>query len=145
MGYRGIDYLIQIILGAPIFKHGYMWNMNVYTLDAIVAMSIMFSTAVLVLALAPIYSYSYYVPEKELSLLLSEPGFIKALYCMDVKTVEAYLNSYLDEPYNLTVYDEDGVKLFSVGCPVEGISAVAVLPGWNGTLRKLIVSLRVGG
>ena len=119
--------------------------MNAYTLDSILAASILFSTVLLASILAPLYSYSYYIPGQELSLLLSELGFIKALYCMDVKTVEAYLNSYLDEPYNLTVYGEDGVKLFSVGCPVEGIAAVAVLPGWNGTLRKLIVSLRVGG
>ena len=121
------------------------YSMNAYTLDSILAASILFSTVLLASILAPLYSYSYYVPEEELSLLLSEPGFIKALYDQDIKALEAYLNSYLDEPYNLTVYDEDGVKLFSVGCPVEGIAAVAVLPGWNGTLNKLIVCLRLGG
>jgi len=118
---------------------------NIYTLDSILAASILFSTVLLASILAPLYSYSYYVPEDELAELLSEPGFIKALYDQDVRTVEAYLNSLLNTPYNLTVYDEYGNKIFSVGVPVEGLAATATLPGWNGTLRRLIVSLRVWG
>jgi len=51
--------------------------------------------------------------EEELAELLSEPGFINAIYENNAKTVEACLNSLLVRPYNLTVYDRNGSSVLA--------------------------------
>jgi len=119
--------------------------MNVYVLDSVFAVSILVATVLTVSVLGVLSTQLSLPPEKELAVLLSEPGFVSAVYLGDEKTVIAYLNSFLDRPYNFTVYYNDGRVFFTVGVDVEGVSAVAVLPGWNGSLKPLIVSLRVGG
>ena len=63
-----------------------------------------------------------------------------AIYSRDVRTLEAYLNSFLEKPYNLTVFLPDGRVYLTVGPPVIGVAAVAKLLGWNGSLKPLIVS-----
>ena len=74
-----------------------------------------------------------------------DEDFLQAVYSMDLSRVEAILNTYLGMiPYNLTVYDANGNILLTVGEDVEGISAVIMIPGINGTLRPIIISLKVG-
>ena len=116
--------------------------MNVYTLDAGFAAAIILLT-VLVVAATRTWTPDLAAPEEELAELLKEPGFINAVYEGDSRTIEAYLNSFLSCPYNFTVYS-GGSKVLSVGTEVQGVAAVAELPGWRGTRRVLVVSLRVG-
>ena len=84
-------------------------------------------------------------PDDVLGVLCMDEDFLQAVYSLDLSRVEAILNSYLGMvPYNLTVYDADGNILLTVGENVEGISAVIMIPGINGTLRPIIISLKVG-
>lgn len=119
--------------------------MNVYVLDGIIASIVLLGTLSTILISSYDIINVYSNPEKELSELLSEPFFVSSLYSKDEKTVEAYLNSFISKPYNLTVFYPDGRVYLSIGCNVQGLSAVARLPGWNGSLNTLIVCLRVGG
>lgn len=128
---------------STIFKLFFFFLMNVYVLDSIIGALILFSTVSTIFL-----SYNglniYYGPEETLSELLSEPSFISSIYDRDERTVESYLNSFLDCPYNLTVYFPDGRRYFSVGSDIQCVSAVARLPSWNSTINVLIVCLRVG-
>ena len=84
-------------------------------------------------------------PDDVLGVLCMDEDFLQAVYSLDLSRVEAILNSYLGMiPYNLTVYDANGNILLTVGQNVEGISAVIMIPGINGTLKPIIISLKVG-
>jgi len=119
--------------------------MNVYTLDAAAAFTIIFVTVLTAAAMYSLKARTLSAPESELAELLDEPAFVKAVYSGDSKTVEAYLNSFLSQPYNFTAWDGNGRKVLSVGASVQGVAASAVLPGWNGSRETVTVSLRVGG
>ena len=118
---------------------------GIYVLDSVLAAAILLTTVLVVVASRPLQTPIQAPPEHVLSMLLEEPGFVNAIYARDHRTVEAYLNSFLAAPYNLTVWDSSGNKVLSVGGPVEGVAATAVLPGWRGRLERIVVSLRVGG
>ena len=116
--------------------------MNVYTLDAIIAATILLTTILTVASVKPYYTIVYNSPEDLLGELIAEPGFLNAVYSCDVKTLQAYLNSFTDAPYNLTVREGDKI-VCTAGVNIEGLAATATLRGWNGTNRVLIVSLRM--
>lgn len=116
--------------------------MNAYTIDAIIAATILLTTILTAAAVKPYYTIVYEPPEDLLGELIDEPGFVNAVYACDVKTLQAYLNSFTDKPYNLTVWEGDTI-VCTAGVEVDGLSATATLRGWNGTDRILIVSLRV--
>jgi len=79
-----------------------------------------------------------------LGVLCKDERFIQAVYSLDASRLEALLSAYLGfTPYNLTVHDAYGNKLLSIGQPIEGLSAVIMLPGVNGTLNPLVVCLKV--
>lgn len=118
--------------------------MNVYTLDAIIATTIILTTILTVASVKPYYAVVYEPPEDLLGKLIAEPGFVNAVYACDVKTLQAYLNSFTSAPYNLTVWEGDSI-VCTAGVNIEGLAASATLRGWNGTNRVLIVSLRVRG
>ena len=117
---------------------------GIYVLDSVLAVAILLTAVLVVVASRPLQTPLQAPPEHVLSRLLEEPGFVNAIYARDHRTVEAYLNSFA-APYNLTVWDSSGNKVLSVGGPVEGVAATAVLPGWRGRLERIVVSLRVGG
>jgi len=114
------------------------------TLDAIVAVMVLFYAAAIYHVVHTYTAAPFNPPEAELAQLLSEPGFVQALYDNDSKTLAAYMNSFVDEPCNLTVWGAGG-RVLSVGYNVKGFAATAVLPGWRGRAERLIVSLRCGG
>jgi len=113
-------------------------------MDSIIAATIILSTILTAISVRPYYMVIYEAPEDLLGELVSEPGFINAVYSCDVKTLQAYLNSFTTEPYNLTIWEGENM-ICSAGVNIEGLSAVATLRGWNGTDRVLIVVLRVRG
>jgi len=118
--------------------------LNAYTLDAIIAATILLTTILTAASVKPYYTIIYKAPEDLLGELISEPGFVNAVYGCDVKTLQAYLNSFTEKPYNLTVWEGNNI-ICTAGVNIDGLAASATLRGWNGTDRTLIVSLRVGG
>ena len=119
---------------------------QVYTLDAVVAASLILATvAVLTAARSVHLTLGQAPPDEVLSVLLNEPGFVNAVYSGDADTLRAMLDALIPWPYNLTVYTLEGEKVLSVGVELEGVAAVAIIPGWNGTLHPLVVSLKIRG
>jgi len=119
---------------------------QVFIIDAIIA-SLLIVVTVLDLFLIQQLNVTKInkAPDKVLGVLCMDEDFLQAVYSMDLSRVEAILNSYLGMvPYNLTVYDVSGNVLLTVGQSVEGISAVIMIPGINGTLKPIIISLKVG-
>lgn len=119
---------------------------QVYTLDAFIAGILLLTTMLTLSMLKPNYTLYYKPPDEILGVLLKNEDFVHAIYSLDASRLEHILNAYLGRtPYNLTIFDYSGKKLLSVGQEVEGLAAVAILCGVNGTLEPLIVCLKVGG
>jgi len=119
---------------------------EIYTLDAALAAAIILLTiSTLTMIRMSHVARVHTPPEEQLAALLKDIEFLNALYANDTVRLAAIVNSYIKNPYNLTVYTPEGVKLFSIGQYVEGVAAVAIIPGWNGTLRGRVVSLIVRG
>mgnify|MGYP000200342469 CR=1 FL=1 len=116
---------------------------GVYTLDAVFASLLLLSAALLAVTVRYLVTPSYTIPSDYLADLINEPEFLSAVYSSDIVTVEAYLNSLIPYPYNFTVYDSSGNKVFSVGVPLEGAAASVTLGGWRGESRTLTLSLKV--
>jgi len=116
---------------------------GVYTLDAVFASLLLLSAALLAVTVRSLATPHYTIPADYLADLINEPEFLTAVYSGDIVTVEAYLNSLIPYPYNFTVYDSSGNKVFSVGVPLEGAAASITLAGWRGESRTLTLSLKV--
>lgn len=119
---------------------------QIYTLDAALAASIILLTIFSLIMIRSTHVARLLTPpEEQLAMLLSDLEFLNALYMNDTIKLSAIVSSYISAPFNLTVYSVDGVKIFSIGQPVEGVAAVTVIPGWNGTLSPRLISLKVRG
>lgn len=115
--------------------------MAAYTLDAVIASTIMLAA----LAVAAMYSMTSYTvpppPDRVLGMLVRDPGFVGAVYDGDTAKVKAYLDSFCPLPYTFTVYEGSNVVM-KVGEDVQGIAATAELIGWRGVKRVYLLSLR---
>ena len=118
---------------------------QVYTLDAIAASTLILTTLISLLMINQIHTMvRYEVPDDILGILLSKDEFIHAIYSYDSSKLRAILDAYLGmTPYNFTIYDSNGTKLLSIGFEIEGVAATAMLAGVNGTIKPLIICLKV--
>ena len=118
---------------------------QVYTLDAIAASTLILTTLISLLMINQIHTMvRYEVPDDILGILLSKDEFIHAIYSYDSSKLRAILDAYLGmTPYNFTIYDSNGTKLLSIGFEIEGVAATAMLAGVYGTIKPLIICLKV--
>lgn len=118
---------------------------QVYTLDAIAASTLILTTLISLLMINQIHTMvRYEAPDDILGVLLSKDEFFHAVYSLDSSKLRALLNAHLGmTPYNFTIYSSNGTKLLSVGFEVEGVATIVMLAGVNGTIKPLIVCLKV--
>jgi len=118
---------------------------QIYTLDAIAAATLILTTLISLLIVNQIHTMvRYEAPDDILGILLSKDDFIHAIYSLDSSKLRAILNAHLGTtPYNFTIYSSNGTKLLTIGFEVEGIAATVMLAGVNGTIKPLIICLKV--
>ncbi len=117
---------------------------EIYTLDAILSATVILLTVTTLVSLRQLsVATTPSLPEEELSAMLNDMDFINSIYANDIARLRLLVNSYVSRPYNLTIYAINGTKLLSIGEPLDGLAATAVIAGWNGTLEVRIVSLKV--
>ena len=117
---------------------------EIYTLDAILSATVILLTVTTLVSLRQLsIATTPSLPEEELSAMLNDMDFINSIYANDIARLRLLVNSYVSCPYNLTIYAINGTKLLSIGEPLDGLAATAVIAGWNGTLEVRIVSLKV--
>jgi len=118
---------------------------QVYALDAIAATTLILTTLISLLMINQIHTMvRYEASDETFGVLLSQDDFVYAIYNLDSSKLKALLNAHLGlTPYNFTIYNANGTKLLTIGVEVEGIVAVAMLAGVNGTIKPLIICLKV--
>jgi len=119
-----------------------------YTLDALVSLIVLVLALLVVVnltSIAPVTTPTPTPAERVLGVLLLRYEIQGAIYTNDVRTLRAYLESVLPSgtQYYLAVFDGGWNLLFEVGKDVEGVSAVAQLTGFNGTVEVRYVVLKV--
>jgi len=119
-----------------------------YTLDALVSLAILVLALLVVVNLTSIATVNVPTSTTAASVLgevMSRYEIQEAIYTNDVRTLRAYLESVLPSGtrYYLAVFDGGWNLLFEVGKDVEGVSAVAQLTGFNGTVEVRYVVLKV--
>ena len=119
-----------------------------YTLDALVSLIVLVLALLVVVnltSIAPVTTPTPPPAERVLGVLLLRYEIQGAIYTNDVRTLRAYLESVLPSgtQYYLAVFDGGWNLLFEVGKDVEGVSAVAQLTGFNGTVEVRYVVLKV--
>jgi len=117
---------------------------EMYVIDAFLATIIILS----VLTIISLSKFSFeqppfLPPDEELTALLHNLEFLNSVYANDTLSLKVLVESYISSPYNLTIYSLNGDKILSIGEPLEGPAAMAIIPGWNGTLTSVIISLKV--
>lgn len=118
---------------------------QIYTLDAIAAATLILTSLISLLMVNQLHTtVRYEAPDNILGVLLLKDEFIHAIYNLDSYRLRAILNAHLGPaPYNFTVYDANGTKLLTIGVEVECVAATAILAGINGTIKPLIICLKV--
>ena len=125
--------------------------MPAHSVDAALAL-IVFLLGALAAGWIAAYRPPYYEPpeaaEAALAELIADFQFQQALYSNDTGLLRAYLNSVVpvNGSWELEVYDLSGGILLRLGARLEGVPAIAVLTGYNGTIGPeyvRIVSLKV--
>ena len=86
----------------------------------------------------------YEASDNILGTLLNDEEFIHVIYNYDSSKLRAILNSHRGPtPYNLTLLDTQGNKLLSIGVYVEGLATTAILTSANGTIKPIIICLKM--
>ena len=118
---------------------------QIYTLDAIAATALILTALISLLMINQIHTMvRYEAPDDILGVLLSKDEFVHAVYSFDSSKLRALLNAHLGTtPYNFTIYDSNGTKLLSIGFEIEGVATTVMLTGINGTIKPLIICLKV--
>ena len=118
---------------------------QVYTLDAIAAATLILTILISLLMVNQLHTtVRYEAPDNILGVLLNRDEFIHAIYNLDSSKLRTILNAHLGmTPYNFTIYNANGTKLLSIGVEIQGIAATVMLAGVNGTIKPLIICLKV--